>query len=36
VASQGEGLHPCGQVQGEGHDGGPDRVLVEPVQRQVP
>jgi len=30
--SQGDGLHPCGQVQGQGDDGAPDLVGGEAVQ----
>jgi hypothetical protein len=35
VAGQGEGLHPGGELAGEGDQGAPDLVLGEVVQGQV-
>ncbi len=35
MAGQGEGLHPGGQVGGQRHDGAPELVLREVMQRQV-
>src|SRR3954468_23809836 len=35
VSGQGQGLHPGGQVSGERHQGAPDLVGGEVVQRQV-
>jgi len=32
---QGEHLHPCGDLHGQGHDGAPDPILVKPLKRQV-
>ena len=35
VVGEGEGLHPGGDVQGEGDEGAAVPVLREPVQRQI-
>ena len=35
MSGQGEHLHPCGQLTGQGDDGAPDLVLGEVVQWQV-